>query len=85
MKWKVFVRGGYFVVGDIEMTHVKSRAISDVVYREKSQTLYVFFTDHSSFAYHGVPKYVYDELLSAESKGVYFNLNIRNAYTYDEY
>ena len=67
------------------MTHVKSRAISDVVYRKESKTLYVFFSDHTSYAYHDVPEYVYHELLSAESKGVYFNLNIRTAYQYDEY
>jgi len=67
------------------MPHVRSRAISDVIYRKESQTLYIFFTDHTSFAYHAVPEYIYKELLEAESKGVYFNLNIRNNFSFDEY
>lgn len=67
------------------MTHVKSRAITDVIYKKASQTLYVFFSDHTAYAYHGVPEYVYHELLEAESKGVYFNLNIRSAYPFEEY
>ena len=43
-------------------------------------TLTVEFGDGTSYTYDSVPKEVYQELLHADSKGVFYNERIRNAY-----
>ena len=54
-----------------------SSAISDIVYREQTGDLFVFFVDGTSYIYDGVPQSVADAFMSADSKGRYFNKFIR--------
>lgn len=44
------------------------------------QTLAVLFKTGSIWVYYNVPEEVYEELITAESTGNYFNSNIRNVY-----
>jgi hypothetical protein len=58
----------------------RARAISDIDYNELSGTLYVSFSDGTSYSYSGVPYWVWVEFQSAGSRGSYFNANIRGSY-----
>lgn len=60
------------------MPTVSSNAISSVDYENGYLT--VNFRDGTSYIYKNVPQSVYDELLSANSVGGYFNAHIRDQY-----
>ena len=61
---------------------VKSSDLASVGYDEHTQTLEVEFKDKSIYQYTKVPKYVYLELISANSKGEYFSRYIRDNVLY---
>ena len=66
----------------IEMIPVESSNILEVGYDELGEVLYITFKSGITYTYEDVPYYVYEELLSAESKGQYFHKNIRGVYEY---
>lgn len=47
---------------------------------EDNNILIVTFSSNSVWAYYNVPIDIYDNLISSESVGSYFNKNIRNIY-----
>ena len=57
---------------------VKSSNLASVGYDEQAMKLEIEFLDRSIYEYIGVQKYVYSELMQAESKGKYFSKNIRD-------
>ncbi len=59
---------------------VNSGAIATVEYHFKKQELEVLFRHGETVTYKKVPKGVYEEFLNADSKGRYFNYNIRDVY-----
>lgn len=59
---------------------VNSTLLSGVSYEANSTLLHLDFRDGSLYHYFGVPVEVYEGLLAAESKGVYFNRRIRGAF-----
>ncbi len=60
---------------------VESSLIRSVGYDLDSSILEVEFVgDNRVYAYYDVPLSVYNELLEAESKGIYFNEYIRDMY-----
>ena len=61
---------------------VKSSDIASVGYDEQTLTLEVEFKDKSIYQYTKVPKYVYLELISADSKVEYFSRYIRDNVLY---
>jgi lysyl-tRNA synthetase class 2 len=63
---------------------VESSAILSIGYDRERKELFVRFISGKSYIYHDVPLQVYEELLAAGSKGTYFNLHIRDRYTFDE-
>lgn len=64
----------------IESVKVKgSSAIHSVDYTDRA-TLIVYMVDGSKLEYGDVPKTVFDSFQKAESKGKFFNANIRNTY-----
>lgn len=62
--------------------NVASSNLASVGYDEDSETLEIEFVNGSVYQYYGVPKFMYDNLQSAPSKGKFFSHNIRNAYPY---
>ena len=66
----------------MERTPVGSSSLSSVGYDEDNQILEVEFTNLSVYSYSGVPLAEYESLMSADSKGKYFNANIRDRYSY---
>jgi hypothetical protein len=63
------------------MQYFSSTAIRAASYNAQTRTLTLWFTSGSQgYDYYNVPQYVYDGLLSAPSKGQYFNAYIRDQY-----
>jgi hypothetical protein len=67
-----------------EMIYVDSSNIEAVGYDAASSELHVQFLKSGLYVYHDVPQHVFEELLSADSKGSYFNRNIKPVYTHFE-
>ncbi|MBI1979887.1 MAG: KTSC domain-containing protein [Elusimicrobia bacterium] len=62
---------------------VQSSNLASVGYDPTNSTLEVEFRHGGIFQYFGVPQYVYDGLLSASSKGTYFDQHVKKAgYSY---
>ena len=64
-----------------DMVPVVSSNLSSVGYEAETQTLYVTFTNGSTYTYEAVPEDVYQGL-SAESVGKYLNQNVKGHYDY---
>lgn len=61
---------------------LQSSLLNAATYQDQSAFLELEFRGGAIYRYLGVPEQVYRELLSAESKGRYFNQRIRNRFTY---
>jgi hypothetical protein len=63
------------------LTPEESSAISHLGYNDERRELYVTFRDSgNAYAYLGVPRNEYDELLEAESKGHFVATRIKPRY-----
>jgi hypothetical protein len=62
------------------MPSVSSSAMSRVEYDEGTGQLDIWFNGTGRYTYYGVPAWIYSGLLSAGSKGGYFNAHIRDRY-----
>ncbi|MBW2605012.1 MAG: KTSC domain-containing protein [Deltaproteobacteria bacterium] len=60
----------------------QSSTMAGLCYDEASQTLTVEFNSGSRYNYYDVPQHVYNGMKSAESKGKYFNAEIKSVYRY---
>ena len=63
------------------MPLVESSLIREVEYDDKGRLLYVCFHTTGWYVYADLPPDIYEELLAAPSKGVYFNEEIRGAFS----
>lgn len=63
-----------------EMIPVESSAIASVGYDTNASKLYVEYVGGARYAYLGVPEIVFDDLLSAGSKGQFVNVEIKPHY-----
>lgn len=66
----------------MNMTAVESTTLVTVAYDEALGVLQLEFRSGAIYRYFGVPATVYDGLLSAPSKGNYFNQVIRGHFPY---
>ncbi len=63
------------------MPEVESSAVSHIAYQKRHKRLYVTFRGSGeSYVYINVPQRAYDELMKAESKGVFINKRIKPHY-----
>ena len=62
---------------------VESAAISDIDYDEARAKLLVRFTSGERYVYVGVPGEVHRSFVDAESKGRFFQAEIRDQYPYN--
>jgi KTSC domain-containing protein len=62
------------------MPAVSSSAMDRVEYDEATRRLDIWFNATGRYTYYGVPLAIYVGLLSASSKGRYFNDHIRDRY-----
>lgn len=64
------------------MPPITSTAISFADYREALAELDITFKSGKIYTYYGVPKKVYDDFISSDSAGTYYNNNnIRDVYS----
>lgn len=61
----------------MQVTVVQSTTLATVVYDEGRELLQLEFLNRAIYQYFGVPRAVHQALLSAPSKGRYFNRAIR--------
>ena len=61
---------------------VESSNLASIGYDVNSEILEVEFKHGGVYQYSDVPEKVYEELMNADSHGVYFSANIRNEYEY---
>ncbi|MPZ57950.1 MAG: KTSC domain-containing protein [Rhizobiales bacterium] len=66
------------------MPHVESSMITQVEYDDSADELDIVFSSGKAYRYFGVPPEVYAGLLDAESKGQFFNDEIKDEYPYAE-
>lgn len=63
---------------------VDSTTMRSVGYEARSRILEIEFDSGAVYQYLGAPARVYEQLIAAESKGRYFNREIRDRYQYVE-
>ena len=61
---------------------IDSSSLKSIGYDSLEQTLEVEFQHGAVYVYLDVPQDVFEELKAAESKGRFFNSNIRSVYTH---
>ena len=66
----------------MERIPIASTSLASVGYDAETQTLEVEFNTGRVYQYYSVPEQEHPGLLNADSKGTYFNANIRNGYSY---
>src|SRR5208282_3262336 len=64
----------------VEWVPLESSVFTAVAYRVGLQQLYLQFLEGTVYRYFACPRSVYNELLTAESKGRYFAQHIRNGF-----
>jgi len=66
----------------IEMTYVNSSNIEAIGYDDDNQDLHVQFLSGGVYIYHQVPRQIFEELMSAPSKGSFLNREVKNVYQF---
>jgi KTSC domain-containing protein len=61
---------------------LQSTSLHAAIYHDQSAFLELEFRSGAIYRYLGVPAQTYQELLTAESKGRYFNQHIRNRFPF---
>ncbi len=67
-----------------DMTYVDSSNIEAIGYDDQSEELHVRFLSGSTYIYHGVPRFVFDGLMNAASKGSYLNREVKGIYQFSK-
>ena len=65
-----------------EMVYVDSSNIESIGYEDDTQELHVQFLSGGYYIYHGVPRQIFDGLMSAPSKGSFLNREIKRVYQF---
>jgi hypothetical protein len=68
---------------DSDWIMVVSSNIAAIKYDDESETLSVRFKDGDEYEYFDVPSGLYDDFMSASSKGRFFHQNIKDNYFYN--
>ena len=68
----------------MERQSVSSSNLASIGYDAENEILEVEFKHGGIYQYFDVPENVYDELMNADSHGVYFSANIRNNYEFEK-
>jgi hypothetical protein len=63
----------------MEYANVSSSTIAAVGFDDTQSTLGVRFLSGREYHYFGVPRYIYEAILSASSVGQYFNEHVKKA------
>ena len=64
------------------MPNVISSNLRSADYDDRAAMLTIVFHHGGRYRYHGVPRFVYESLLRAPSKGTYFDAHIKDRYRF---
>ncbi len=64
----------------MEMLRVNSTAIVAIGYDEQNMRMKITFKQGDTYDFCRVPKYIFEGLYRAQSKGTYYNLHIKDKY-----
>jgi hypothetical protein len=65
-----------------EMIYVDSSNIEAIGYDDDAQELHVQFLNSGHYVYSNVPRFVFDNLMNANSKGSFLNREVKGIYQY---
>lgn len=71
-------------MAEIEWESVESSNLAYIGYDEERQDLQIQFRSGAWYAYSNVPDEIYEGLMNADSKGQYFNENIKGKFEYQK-
>jgi hypothetical protein len=74
-----------FTTASVEVQQVQSSLLASVAYHVTAGLLDVVLTNGYRYRYFGVPQQVYAALLRADSKGRFFNAQIKNGFPYQRF
>ncbi|MEK0448884.1 MAG: hypothetical protein RL088_1152 [Verrucomicrobiota bacterium] len=80
----LLVASGLAFAAPIERVPVDSSNLKSVGFDEKSRVLEIQFHHGGIYRYHDVPAETHAALMKAESKGRYFQTNIRNKFRFEK-
>ena len=66
----------------MKLETVESDVIHAIGYADEVQVLEVIFNNGQIYQYRNVPRAAFEQLMAAESKGKYFQENIRDEFEY---
>lgn len=66
----------------MERIRVSSESIRSIGYEAGIQTLEIEFIHGGIYQYYSVPQSIYDQMMTAESKGKYFHIHINRIYPF---
>lgn len=66
----------------MKLQSVESSMIQSVGYDQEAEVLQVMFNSGKIYQYYGVPKAIYDGLMTADSKGSYMRQAVIDCYPY---
>ncbi|MCR9223982.1 MAG: KTSC domain-containing protein [Hyphomonas sp.] len=64
----------------MERTPVQSSNLLEIGYDADTETLEVMFKNGGVYQYYNLPQHMYDQLMQAQSHGVFFNNEIKGHY-----
>ena len=67
-----------------EMTYVDSSNVEAIGYDNDAQELHVQFVHGTEYIYYGVPREIFDQFMTAPSKGSFLNREIKNVYQFSK-
>lgn len=66
----------------MKFINVESSNIEAIGYEYEDEILYIKYLNGSVYKFYKVPKQIYEEFLSAPSKGQFMNSRIKGAFSY---
>jgi len=66
----------------MDRNNVASSNVKSIGYDPQTTTLEVEFVDGAIYQYYGVPQNMYEQMMTAPSKGQFLNTYIKNHYPY---
>jgi len=66
----------------MERNDVASAGVRSVGYDAQALTLEIEYADGGVYQYYGVPEHMYEQMMSAPSKGKFVNTYIKNQYPF---
>lgn len=65
-----------------EMIYVDSSNVESIGYDDATQELHVQFSGGAIYVYYEVPRQIFDDLVSAPSKGSFLNREVKSVYRF---